>query len=139
MGPESASKETEYHIATRKLVTSVRKTAEESSAESSASASYLPISSNGSIKSSRSLEHRDETSSTLETDDVLHVGAAREWLFMKAIAIAADVPGQPNDCMNLYRQTLDEKDPDKNRNALWAVFEHTNAAETRTDPVNKIS
>lgn len=138
MGPEDASKETEYHIATQKLVTSVRKTAEESSAESSAGASYLPVSSKGSIKSSRSVERRDETSSTLETDNILPVGAAREWLFMKAIAVAADVPGQPNDCMNLYRQTLNEKDHKNRMNSLWAVFEHTKAAETRTDPVNRI-
>ncbi|MHB1642195.1 MAG: hypothetical protein ACYCS8_05995 [Acidithiobacillus sp.] len=138
IGPEDPRKETEYHIATQKLVASVRKTAEESSVESSASASYLPVSSKGSLKSSRSLEHRHETSSTLETDDVLPVGAAREWLFMKAIAVAAGVPEQPNDCMNLYRQTLDDKDPQNGFNSLWAVFEHTKAAETRADPVNKI-
>lgn len=138
MGPEDASNETEYHIATQKIVASVRKTAEESSVESSAGAGYLPVSSKGSLKSSRSLEHRDETSSTLETDNILPVGAAREWLFMKAIAVAADVPGQPNDCMNLYRQTLDKKDHRSRMNSLWAVFEHTKAAETRTDPVNRM-
>lgn len=140
MGPEDASKETEYHIATQKRGSSIRKTTEESSMEASVSvgAKVLPAASKGALKSSRSLEHRDETSSALGTDDVLQVGATREWLFMKAIAVAAGVPEQPNDCMNLYRQTLDEKNHKNKANSLWAVFEHTKAAEARADPVNKI-
>lgn len=138
MGPDDAEMETQYHITTQRLSTFVRKTAEETSVESSVGVSYLPASSKGSAKSSKSLEHRDEMSRTMENDDVLPVGAAREWLFMKAIAIAAGVPGQPNDCMNLYLETQDFKNPKNRFPSLWAVFEHTKAAETRSDTVNRI-
>jgi hypothetical protein len=140
IGPANPDDEKLYQVATQSLVSVVRKTAEESSTEASTGISHpgLPLAAKASVKRSHGREWRDEADFTIGTEDDLPVGATREWLFLKAIGIAAGVPGQPATMLNLYRDAHDQKDSSVLKGAFWSVSEKTGACGHRGDRVNDV-
>jgi hypothetical protein len=136
VGPADPDDEKEYHISSKKLMSITRKTAEETTSAASFGLEKIPLSAHQTIKHVHGLETDNIVSYSIDSDDVLPVGATREWLFLKAIAVAAGVPGQPTDSLALYRSTINQKTLNTLESSPWAVMEHTGAAKSRTDKVN---
>jgi hypothetical protein len=138
VGPADPDDDKEYHISSQRLMSITRKTAEETSSTASFGVEKLPLSAHHAIKHVQGLETDNIVSYGIDSDDVLPVGATREWLFLRAIAVAAGVPGQPTDSLALYRSTINQKTLNTLESSPWAVMEHAGAAKSRTDKVNML-
>lgn len=137
VGPSDPDDDIQYRISKQALMSINRKKSNENISSASVGVSHTPMSAQLTTKHTSAVETDDQTSYLIESDDLLPVGAAREWLFLKSIAIAAGVPWQPTSVLAMYRSTIDDKRANNAETEVWSVPEHTGAAKNKTDAVNK--
>lgn len=142
IGPKP-EQETFRQITTHRLASEIRKSVQTQSMGISANAG-LPVpastvSAHMGVQQSHHLENHQSTAHDIDYAQDLPVGATREWMFLKAIAIAAGVPKQPADFLNLYRKACNDRNPPNFLNqALWDVSEEYGDQKKREEPVNEM-
>lgn len=138
MGPANAEDEKVYNISTQKLAATIRQSTDTVGVESSIGLTqYATL--KGSVQHSRSNTDQESVSVTVGNDEELPVGATREWLFLKALAVVAGVDGQPATLLNMYHAAHDDhKNGRPLKDTAWNIHEHMRFSEKRKDSVNDL-
>jgi hypothetical protein len=142
IGPVSDEDEAHYDLVTKRIIAQIKYRDESSTVRDTVSMK-VPIPSPVNVAASKedAVSHgtrkEERLENSIESTAIVPLGATREWLSLKAIAIMAGVPKQPSDCISLYKSThyLGGAKSGEINPAIWDVEESSPLSCKKVDGV----